>query len=68
MGMRAVAPGTVTLDGDGHLATGPPGARREAGIGYIPEDRHRHGLLLDAPLWENRILGHQTERPTRAGR
>ena len=41
--------------------------RREAGIGYIPEDRHRHGLLLDAPLWENRILGHQTERPNVSG-
>jgi general nucleoside transport system ATP-binding protein len=37
--------------------------RREAGIGYIPEDRHRHGLLLDAPLWENRVLGHQTREP-----
>ncbi len=38
--------------------------RRESGIGYIPEDRHRHGLLLDAPLWENRILGHQTREPS----
>ena len=41
--------------------------RREAGIGYIPEDRHRQGLLLDAPLWENRILGHQTEPPNARG-
>ncbi|MFI1162395.1 ABC transporter ATP-binding protein [Streptomyces sp. NPDC020801] len=41
--------------------------RREQGIGYIPEDRHRHGLLLEAPLWENRILGHVTERPNAKG-
>lgn len=41
--------------------------RREAGIGYIPEDRHRQGLLLDAPLWENRILGHQTQPPNVSG-
>jgi ABC-type uncharacterized transport system ATPase subunit len=41
--------------------------RRVSGIGYIPEDRHRHGLLLEAPLWENRILGHQTEKPNVAG-
>ena len=34
--------------------------RREAGLGYIPEDRHRRGLLLQAPCWENSILGHQT--------
>ena len=41
--------------------------RRSAGIGYIPEDRHRHGLLLDAPLWENRILGFQTRPPAAKG-
>ncbi|MCX4988886.1 MULTISPECIES: ABC transporter ATP-binding protein [unclassified Streptomyces] len=41
--------------------------RREGGIGYIPEDRHRHGLLLEAPLWENRILGHVTEKPNAKG-
>ncbi|GHD45010.1 ABC transporter ATP-binding protein [Streptomyces galbus] len=41
--------------------------RRESGIGYIPEDRHRQGLLLEAPLWENRILGHVTEAPNAKG-
>lgn len=41
---------------------------REAGVGYVPADRHRHGLLLEAPLWENRILGHQTEPPNAKGR
>ncbi|GAA3718882.1 ABC transporter ATP-binding protein [Nonomuraea antimicrobica] len=41
--------------------------RREAGIGYIPEDRHRQGLLLEASLWENRVLGHQTRKPARRG-
>lgn len=41
--------------------------RRESGVGYIPEDRHRQGLLLEAPLWENRILGHVTEEPNAKG-
>ena len=41
--------------------------RRESGVGYIPEDRHRHGLLLDAPLWENRVLGHQSRPPSARG-
>ncbi|MGA5701447.1 ATP-binding cassette domain-containing protein [Peterkaempfera bronchialis] len=62
MGMRKPDAGVVTLDGSditGLLTR----ARREAGIGYIPEDRHRHALLLEAPLWENRILGHVTEEP-----
>lgn len=34
--------------------------RREAGLGYIAEDRQRRGLLLTSPVWENAILGHQT--------
>ena len=27
----------------------------------------RHGLLLEAPLWENRMLGHQTQVPNSRG-
>ena len=61
MGMRPAA-GAVTLDGTA-VGAWDTRRRREAGVGYIPEDRHRHGLLLDAPLWENRMLGHQTEPP-----
>jgi simple sugar transport system ATP-binding protein len=41
--------------------------RREAGIGYIPEDRHERGLLLPEPLWENTMLGHQTSPPFARG-
>lgn len=41
--------------------------RREHGIGFIPEDRTRQALLLDAPLWENRMLGHQTQSPSSTG-
>lgn len=66
MGMLPLNAGTVTLDGK-DLSGARTRARREAGIGYIPEDRHRHGLLLEAPLWENRILGHVTEAPNSRG-
>ncbi|MFD4723843.1 ABC transporter ATP-binding protein [Streptomyces seoulensis] len=62
MGMRNPDAGVVVLDGE-DVSAAPTRRRREAGIGYVPEDRHRHGLLLEAPLWENRILGHVTERP-----
>jgi simple sugar transport system ATP-binding protein len=41
--------------------------RHEAGIAYIPEDRHRQGLLLSSPLWENTILGHQSSPPFTKG-
>ena len=60
---RASPPGVA---GPGHLQVGHPRASR-AGIGYIPEDRHRHELLLDAPLWENRILGFQDRPPAAKG-
>ncbi|MFG3368004.1 ABC transporter ATP-binding protein [Streptomyces sp. NPDC090032] len=66
MGMRTADRGTVALDGADVTRT-PTRKRREAGVGYIPEDRHRHGLLLEAPLWENRVLGHVTERPNSKG-
>ncbi len=32
-------------------------SRKELGIGNIPEDRHKRGLLLDSDLGENSILG-----------
>nr|WP_188276574.1 ABC transporter ATP-binding protein [Streptomyces sp. CBMA152] len=66
MGMRDPDGGVITLD-DIDISHAPTRKRRESGVGYIPEDRHRHGLLLEAPLWENRILGHVTERPNSKG-
>ncbi len=66
MGMRKATTGTIELDGS-EISDWDTRRRREAGVGYIPEDRHRHGLLLDAPLWENRILGHQTLEPSVKG-
>jgi simple sugar transport system ATP-binding protein len=66
MGLRPLAAGTVLL-GDDDITAWSTRARREAGLGFIPEDRHRQGMLLDAPLWENRILGHQTRPPAVRG-
>ncbi len=66
MGIRRATGGTVTVGGE-DITRWDTRDRRLAGIGYIPEDRHRHGLLLDAPLWENRILGFQTRPPAAKG-
>ncbi len=66
MGMLPVASGVIRL-GDQDLTGWPTRRRREQGIGFIPEDRHRYGLLLESPLWENRILGHQTRPPNVKG-
>jgi ABC-type uncharacterized transport system ATPase subunit len=66
MGMRPLESGRITL-GDRDISAWQTRPRREGGISYIPEDRHRYGLLLESPLWENRMLGHQTERPNARG-
>ncbi len=66
MGMRPATSGQVRL-GDKDITEWSTADRRNAGIGYIPEDRQRHGLLLDFPLWENRILGHQDRSPSSRG-
>jgi simple sugar transport system ATP-binding protein len=66
MGMRDATSGTIRL-GDTDVTEWDTRRIREAGVAYIPEDRQRHGLLLDAPLWENRVLGHQTRPPSARG-
>jgi len=66
MGIRQVAAGRIELAGTNMTAM-TTNQRREAGIGFIPEDRHRQGLILQGTLWENRILGHQTRKPSAAG-
>ncbi|MEV0380078.1 ABC transporter ATP-binding protein [Nonomuraea sp. NPDC050643] len=65
MGIRP-AHGTIELAGQ-DISGWSTLKRRESGVGYIPEDRHRQGLLLEASLWENRVLGHQTRAPARKG-
>jgi simple sugar transport system ATP-binding protein len=71
MGMRRAATGLVLLARVGEprrdLSRRSTLARREAGIGYIPEDRTRHGLLPSKPLWANRVLGFQSRPPLANG-
>ncbi|QNP75769.1 ABC transporter ATP-binding protein [Streptomyces roseirectus] len=66
IGTKHADSGTITFLGE-DITPWPTRKRRESGVGYIPEDRHRQGLLLESPLWENRILGHVTEKPNAKG-
>ncbi|MEU5689804.1 heme ABC transporter ATP-binding protein [Streptomyces venezuelae] len=66
IGLKHADSGVIRMAGEDITGTATR-KRREDGIGYIPEDRHRHGLLLESPLWENRILGHVTEKPNARG-
>ena len=58
--------GSIRLIGD-DITRWSVRERREAGIGYVPQDRHVEGLLLHSPLWENAALGHQTQAPYSKG-
>jgi simple sugar transport system ATP-binding protein len=62
LGLRPVSSGRIELAGE-DIAGLSTRERRRRGVGYIAEDRHRRGLLLSSPLWENAMLGHQTEEP-----
>ena len=66
LGLLPVNRGTIRLGGE-DIADLHTRQRREAGIGYIPEDRHRRGMLMSSPLWENAMLGHQTTSPFAKG-
>lgn len=58
--------GSIALDGV-DVTEFRTGRRRELGLAYIPQDRQVEGLLMGAPLWENRILGQQMHPPVRRG-
>ena len=52
------ARGSIVL-GDRDLTPLDVRARGDAGISHIPEDRHERGLVLDANVSDNLILGQQ---------
>jgi simple sugar transport system ATP-binding protein len=61
-GLRDVDAGSIVI-GDRDVTHQDPNGFREAGLSYIPEDRHHRGLVLDFPLWENVLLGNTEVEP-----
>ncbi|HMO82348.1 MAG TPA: ABC transporter ATP-binding protein [Pyrinomonadaceae bacterium] len=65
-GLRATSGGSILFEGED--VTGYSARKlKELGIGHIPEDRHKRGLLLDFELTENSILGIHYREPVSAG-
>ncbi len=56
LGLLRPASGTVRFEG-ADITNESTQYRIEHGLSYIPFDRHREGLWLTAPLWENTLLG-----------
>jgi ABC-type uncharacterized transport system ATPase subunit len=62
VGLRAPVRGSIRL-GDAEIGGERVRDIRNAGVAYIPEDRHGQGLVLDMTLWENAVLGRQDDPP-----
>lgn len=60
-GVREIRAGHVYFDGR-DLVGRPTAAWLDAGIAYVPEDRHRDGILPAATITENLMLGAQRSR------
>ncbi|WP_413376147.1 ABC transporter ATP-binding protein [Alkalihalobacillus sp. 1P02AB] len=54
-GLRKVDSGHIYLNSN-EITNNPPRKVTEAGVGHIPEDRHKHGLVLDFSIGENIVL------------
>ena len=54
-GLEPVSAGKVTLNGE-DITKMPIRKRNILGLSHIPEDRHKHGLVLDYTLEDNLVL------------
>ncbi|MCM3600127.1 ABC transporter ATP-binding protein [Robertmurraya korlensis] len=54
-GLRKSESGSIQLNGK-EIRNLSPRKITEAGTGHIPQDRHKHGLVLDFPIGENMVL------------
>jgi ABC-type uncharacterized transport system ATPase subunit len=61
-GLRHVADGSIVV-GDEDITRATARDALDAGIGHIPEDRHRRGLVLDFNLAENLVLHDYGKQP-----
>ena len=60
IGLRPLTAGRIML-GETDITGWSVEDIRNAGVAYIPEDRHEQGLVLDMTVWENAILGRQDD-------
>ncbi len=67
-GLESCTSGTVTLSGK-DITRAPIRERSIARMGHIPEDRHKHGLVMDYPLSYNLVLQryYEPQFSTKAG-
>ncbi|KHF30998.1 Galactose/methyl galactoside import ATP-binding protein MglA [Anoxybacillus sp. BCO1] len=54
--------GSIRLNGK-EIRNLTPRQITETGVGHIPQDRHKHGLVLDFPIGENMVLQTYYKEP-----
>ena len=66
VGMREAMEGEIYLNGD-DITGKSPGYIRNLGLGHVPSDRIKEGLVMDFTIAENMILGREWKKPFRKG-
>ncbi len=61
-GLRKLEQGEIFIDGE-DITHYSIRQRTLAGIGHIPEDRHKHGLVLDYTMEDNMVLQVYAQKP-----
>lgn len=61
-GLRKVKSGTISINGK-NVTNMKPRKVTESGVGHIPQDRHKHGLVLDFPIGHNISLQTYYTKP-----
>ncbi|EEM70379.1 MULTISPECIES: ABC transporter ATP-binding protein [Bacillus cereus group] len=61
-GLRKVESGSIAIKGK-EITNWPVRRITEEGIGHIPEDRHKHGLVLDFSVRDNIVLQAYYKNP-----
>ena len=66
LGLRPIRCGKITIDGR-EVQDQKTRNIREAGVAYIPSDRYRSGVAIDASIWENVVTGEYYDKPYSKG-
>ncbi|AZB42999.1 ABC transporter ATP-binding protein [Bacillus sp. FJAT-42376] len=61
-GLRKHESGSILLNGK-EISRLNPRKVAESGVGHIPQDRHKHGLVLDFSIGENMVLQTYYQKP-----
>ena len=61
-GLRKAKAGSVSINGK-DITNKKPRKITEAGVGHIPQDRHKHGLVLDFSIGHNIALQTYYQKP-----